>query len=88
MNTILAAVVFIAQLICCMAVKHRVWKYTPVLLVAALMSATVLSASLGEIDQNSMMSLAVQTMLLVAGGFAVMLHMAIKAIWNRMKNRT
>lgn len=87
MNVILAAVVFIAQLICCMAVKHRVWKYAPMLVVAALMSVTVLSGTLGEIGQNDMMSLAIETMLLVAGAFAVVLHQAIKIIWSRMKDR-
>lgn len=87
MNTILVAVMFIAQLICCMVVKHRIWKYAPMLLVAALMSVTVLNGSLGEISQSDMMSLSIETLLLLAGGLAAALHQAIRIIWGRMKDR-
>lgn len=87
MNVILAAVVFIAQMICCMTVKHKLWKFAPTLLVAALMSVTVLRGSLGELTEHDLMGLSIETMLLFAGAFAAVLHQAIKIIWGRMKDR-
>ena len=45
-----ALIVFITQLVCCIFVKGKFKKYTPTLIVAGIMSVTVLNGTLGVID--------------------------------------
>ena len=84
MNLILGAVVFIAQFICCMAVKHKVKKYLPTLIVAGLMSVMVFTATLEAPDPRGFVTL---TVMILAGAFAAMLHLSITLIFKRMKDR-
>lgn len=84
MNVTLAVIVFVTQFICCIAVKHQVKKYLPTLIVAGMMSLMVFTATLGELDPRGLVTL---TVMILAGGFAAMLHLSISLIWNRMKGR-
>lgn len=84
MDLILIGIVFVAQLICCTAIKHKVWKYAPTLILAGMMSLMVFNATLSEPDPQG---IALLTVLILAGGFAAMLHLSITLIWNRMKDR-
>ena len=84
MNMILGAFVFIAQFICCMAVKHKVMKYLPTLISAGLMSIVVFTATLEAPDPRAFTTL---TVMILAGAFAAMLHLSITLIWKRMRDR-
>lgn len=83
MTTILGAVVFAAQFICCMAVKHKVLKYLPTLISAGLMSVMVMTATLEAPDPRGFVTL---TVMILAGALAAMLHLSITLIYKRMKD--
>ena len=76
----LALGVFIAQLICCIFVNHKVLKYLPTLIVAAFMSVTVLNGTLGVIDA---VLLVAQTKVILMGGLALAIYHL--AMWIRRK---
>ena len=64
----IALCVFIAQLLCCILVDGKVKKYLPTLIVAALMSVTVLNGTLGVLDA---VALVVETKIILMGGLAI-----------------
>lgn len=64
----IALIVFIAQLICCIWVKGKYMKYLPTLLVAGIMSVTVLNGTLGVLD---VLALVAQTKVILMGGLAI-----------------
>lgn len=76
----IALMVFLAQLICCVYVKRKVLKYLPTLLVAAVMSFTVLDGTLGAIDA---VMLVAETKVILMGGLALAIYHL--ALW--IKNR-
>ena len=63
-----ALIVFITQLVCCIFVKGKYKKYTPTLIVAGIMSVTVLNGTLGVIDA---VALVAETKVILMGGLAI-----------------
>ena len=64
----IALIVFITQLVCCIFVKGKYKKYTPTLIVAGIMSVTVLNGTLGVIDA---VALVAETKVILMGGLAI-----------------
>ena len=79
-----SGIVFIAQLVCCMVFKDKFKRYLPTLIALAFISATVLSANLGQLDPQRM---ADQTIVCLVGFAAVLLYHCIMAIWGIMLKR-
>ena len=84
MELTISVLMFIAQLLCCVLIKHKVWKYLPTLITAFFITVTVLNANLGEMDP---VRLVAQTKVALTCCFAVVLYHSIMAIWKRMKDR-
>ena len=84
MDTILICVIFIAQLICSTVIKHKILKFLPTLIPVGMLSLLVLNANLTEPDPKGMASM---TLLVLAGGFAAMLHMSANLFLKRIKDR-
>ena len=76
----IALIVFVAQLICCIWVKGKVKKYIPTLIVAAIMSVTVLNGTLGVIDA---VALVAETKVILMGGLAIGLYHLV--VWAKSK---
>lgn len=83
MELTIAVLMFIAQLLCCVFIKHKIWRYLPTLISAFFISVTVLNANLGEMDPERLVS---QTRVTLVCAFAAVLHHAVMIIWNRMKD--
>ena len=77
-----AVLVFLAQLMCCVLIRHKWMKYLPTLLCMAGISVTVLNASMGEMNPQLLVE---QTKLTLMGAFAAVLYHAVMIIWKRMK---
>lgn len=76
----IALLVFIAQLICCIFVDHKIMKYLPTLLVAAVMSFTVLDGTLGVIDA---VLLVAETKVILMAGLALAIYHLV--LWTKKK---
>lgn len=84
MELTVSVLMFLAQLLCCVLVKHKIWRYTPTLIAAFFLSATVLNANLMDtLDPERLVS---QTRVVLFCCFAVALYHAIMIIWKRMKD--
>jgi len=84
MELTITVLMFVAQLLCCVLIRHKIWKYLPTLAAAFFISVTVLSATMGELDPQRLVS---QTKVTLVCCFAVALYHSIMIIWKRMKNR-
>ena len=84
MELTIAVLMFIAQILCCVFNKHKIWKYLPALNSAYFISVTVLNANLGEMDPQRLVS---QTRVTLVCCFAAVLYHTVMIIWNRMKDR-
>ena len=84
MELTIAVLMFIAQILCCVFIKHKIWKYLPALISAFFISVTVLNANLGEMDPQRLVS---QTRVTLVCCFATVLYHTVMIIWNRMKDR-
>lgn len=76
----IALIVFIAQLICCIWVDGKIKKYTPTLIVAGIMSVTVLNGTLGVIDA---VALVAETKVILMGLLAIGLYHLV--LWAKKK---
>lgn len=79
-----SVLMFVAQILCCVLIRHKIWKYLPTLISAGMISVTVLNATMGEMDPQRLVS---QTKVTLFCGFAAALYHATRIIWNRMKDR-
>lgn len=79
-----SVLMFVAQLICCVLIRHKILKYLPTLIAAGFISLTVLTASMGEMNPEKLVS---QTKLILFGAFAAAVYHSMMIIWNRMKDR-
>ena len=84
MELTVAVLMFVAQLICCVVIRHKILKYLPTLIAAGFISLTVLNATMGELDPRRLVA---QTKTTLFCGLAVVMYHSIMIIWNRMKNR-
>ena len=75
-----ALIVFIAQIICCIFVKGKYKKYLPTLIVAGVMSVTVLNGTLGVIDA---LALVAETKVILMGLLAIGMYHLVLWIKNR-----
>lgn len=80
MTWTIALIVFIAQLLCCVFLDGKYRKYLPTLIVAGVMSVTVLHGNLTVMD---LALLAAQTLSIIMGGLAIALYHVALAIKNR-----
>lgn len=85
MVTVLSGVVFIAQLICCICFKDKVKRFLPTLITAFFITATVVSANLGEMDPER---LATQTVICLTGLSAIILYYGVCAVRNLLTKRS
>lgn len=76
----IALIVFVAQVICCIWVEGKYKKYLPTLIVAALMSVTVLNGTLGVIDA---VMLVAETKVILMGLLAIGLYHLI--LWAKKR---
>lgn len=74
--------VFLAQLICCVVIRHKWMKYLPTLFCAGLISMTVLSANVGEMNPELLME---QTGLTIMSAFGAVLYHAVMILWKRLR---
>ncbi len=84
MELTVSVLMFVAQLLCCVLIKHKIWKYTPTLIATFFISVTVLNANMGQMDP---VRLVAQTKVTLFCFFAVALYHSIMIIWKRMKDR-
>ena len=82
MELTVPVLMFVAQLICCVLIKHKIWKYLPTIIAAFFISLTVINANMGYMNPERMVS---QTKVMLFCGFAVALYHSIMIIWKRMK---
>lgn len=84
MELTVSVLMFVAQLLCCVLVRHKLWRYTPTMLAVFFLSATVLNANLTDaLDPQRLVS---QTRVLLFCGLAVAMYHAIRIIWKRMRD--
>lgn len=74
--------IFVAQIMCCVLIRHKWMKYLPTLFCAGLISLTVLSANVGEMNPELLME---QTGLTLTSAFAAVLYHAVVIIRKRIK---
>lgn len=89
MVTTLSLIVFIAQLLCCIFVRHKVLKYLPSLLTAAAITLTVIGGTTGDVkavDVINAVALVEETKVMVMCGLAVGIYQLALWIRNRKKN--
>lgn len=85
MVTMLAGVVFIAQLICCICFHDRVKKYLPTLIAAGFITVTMLSANLGELDPKRLVG---QTVVSLTGLSAIILYHSACAVRSMIAQKS
>ena len=89
MVTTLSLFVFIAQLLCCIFVRHRVLKYLPTLLTAVAITMTVIGGTTGDVkavDVINAAALVEETKVMVMCGLAVGIYQLALWIRNRKNN--
>ena len=89
MVTTLSLIVFIAQLLCCIFVRHKVLKYLPTLLTAAAITLTVIGGTTGDVkavDVINAVALVEETKVMVMCGLAVGIYQTAQWIRNRKNN--
>lgn len=79
-----SGIVFIAQIICCMCFQDKFKKYLPTLIALFFISATVLSANLGELDPQRLVD---QTVVCLVGMAAAALYHGVMTVWSIMVRR-
>ena len=65
-----AVLMFLAQLVCCVLIRHKILKYLPMLIAAGFISLTVLNATMGEMNPERLVA---QTKVTLFCGVAVVL---------------
>lgn len=77
MALIVEVIIFVAQMICCVCFKDKFKRYLPTLIAAFFISMTVLSASLGQLDPERLVT---QTKIILSGMAAAALYHGVHAV--------